>query len=1658
MHDTPVYHALFFVSYAMVTSRSVAIMYASGPLSAPPASVYLWLNSTRKHLVRPLQQAGAVVSVHACLDQNSKGSALPAMLQDVLHARVRLMQSACDDLTGDALRCCTSVKNDCDTDFVDRKYTWQWYRQLSCFSSLIDAVPFDYVIRARVDLWWVDDFPVALINRGQGNIVLRYKSACHLGEPITLGTLQQAYYKIGPKMCSDTNPPMCGTLNYACGTFDDQFALVPAHHAPVFFQFAAQRLTPAYAELRKRVRPCAGWRTSEGRLTEYLLANSTPVKIEPLPVELAGSTIKRERQMPPRLVVGDPDWDPSTQIRCALRNESSGVGAWMLEAGILEGLSPSQLQLVLKQVGGHVIMKHVHGSSAVRSRVRTLVPLNKRALFDSVIETYAARYLTRKPSQSYLIDQRDIMRQYQRDATVVTALAGKPRAFKRRLAESHHKHRRESGIALTFVVQYWHHPRQLAVICARLQHPQLEVIVHADSNSSDDHAAFTAVMRAHENVRIIQSNNIHEIRGYNLAAVHSKGWLLAFSQDDRLPPVSTNWVDSVVASFVMIPKLGLLGLHRGSPLLFHRRQELLGTCGDAKDRADAGTQWHLLPSKDMVGPVMAAAWLNMGPLVIRQKIFRKLGGFNDSYSEPGKLGIGYDGELTARAVLSGHYAALVCPSRATYFRNGCGGKATTKTNAKQRERVIAGHVNEARFMRHFKASEKIVLAKVREAQVALFQNRSIQLALARLFPNCSRCSASRGRGTDFHEVDHLCRSNAGPSPLTVQMHLAKGLSDVQWERAPAANHRPAAYCRGPRLPNTLIGQCMDSSIAQRACEEHGMCAGLHFDGYFHACRMLICADGTGHSTGRRSGDLTQRFAARAGGPAELAGLLHSISNQGCSPSGFMMRHLISQHSLMSFSGTAARYFTIVETLQGTWLVWKDGVINGELSYALLEGADAARPTLWYQNRRTFLSEQHEAGQQARKYLLSHNTALLIHEGRMVAIGGRHMGDSPNEDGVYLTSTDAAMLPLAVNWSVPRMLFDGHVQGCIDGRINVNGISPLVRHGVCEYDGRLSLVHFQGRYLLYARANPTLGRRFVQVTSSVDLSQWTPLRSISMKSIDACGAIVYTFAAQRHPLHESRLVAFFPAIVGCTGSSSPEGPRIRTVSGLDCKSPSRQDSDSRLANASLMISCSANGHSWSKPFPLFLCRSSVGLRVASLPVSNGLRLVGNRLFVWVHQDVPYDRRLRGANRSKVVRYELDGAAFRSWSAQECDETLEPSAPIAADEKLRLRPYNSSHFMRSLAKLWYSQRGQEKELNESGFGWCGGHVPLAPWARSRQMISHVNDDFFFNETWLNGLPNALGGQVNVTSTGMVEVPTSTPQTHNTLSTSSESCSRALATQRSKFGQTWYQSTISSPPDHHADRNRVWLYHKHRLIYVENQRAASRELRRLLSQALRQFPQRIFSPYMARPSKYVNNTQALKAVNHEALMSYFESRRFVVATFVREPIDTFISGYHELSHRWRGKPNNSTWQRLPCNTPGPRFSAFVNNLLRWSPGSLGIQGYHVWPQVLKTDVLPPGTQFDFIGKVETLSESLAALAALLTGRLSDSNRAVHAARMKPKPVRQTHGSGTDRLRTCDTELKDETAVNISTATTVQLCQLLEADYTCYGYELPPECSAVV
>ena len=131
--------------------------------------------------------------------------------------------------------------------------------------------------------------------------------------------------------------------------------------------------------------------------------------------------------------------------------------------------------------------------------------------------------------------------------------------------------------------------------------------------------------------------------------------------------------------------------------------------------------------------------------------------------------------------------------------------------------------------------------------------------------------------------------------------------------------------------------------------------------------------------------------------------------------------------------------------------------------------------------------------------------------------------------------DGVAEPVRTQWRDKRLLLSGSHPGCVERRQ-----APYLYPGVCEFDGRLSLVYFRDRYFLYARANMAArGERFVQVTSSVDLKKWSPFELVKVEGYNHTEGDIYFFAVQLNPVHPRTLVALFPLVhhlQGCIGIS------------------------------------------------------------------------------------------------------------------------------------------------------------------------------------------------------------------------------------------------------------------------------------------------------------------------------------------------------------------------------------------------------------------------------------------------------------------------------------------------------------------------------------------
>ena len=364
-------------------------------------------------------------------------------------------------------------------------------------------------------------------------------------------------------------------------------------------------------------------------------------------------------------------------------------------------------------------------------------------------------------------------------------------------------------------------------------------------------------------------------------------------------------------------------------------------------------------------------------------------------------------------------------------------------------------------------------------------------------------------------------------------------------------------------------------------------------------------------------------------------------------------------SLPGLASQPWRYFSAFTCDGATCLVFKDHVREAWVGGVVSVDGEGLRfdsmvqlvmPSTWHTARMT------------------HNLAILVDDGGgyLLAGGqhlqawartcnwdrGRHIPCRPGmrpHNGIWLvrgkswrysstkgiaasTSLDWGANDVPSQWRDARPLINGSHPGCVERRSQVLSRGRRVP-STCEYDGRLSLVRFHGRLLLFTRANPAeAGERFVQLTTSVDDGRsWTPFQMIILRGYEHKHGEIYFFAAQVNPVHPSSMVAIFPMVHRFRGC--------------------------------IAASVSLDGQHWTAPTPLIPCDVD-GERTIDHPVAGLLRR-GERVIFYVHENVPgisddraftqpqslpsYLRR-----QSRLVRYSLPVADFRRWAIRSLRE--------------------------------------------------------------------------------------------------------------------------------------------------------------------------------------------------------------------------------------------------------------------------------------------------------------------------------------------------------------------------------------------------------------------
>lgn len=176
-----------------------------------------------------------------------------------------------------------------------------------------------------------------------------------------------------------------------------------------------------------------------------------------------------------------------------------------------------------------------------------------------------------------------------------------------------------------------------------------ELIVCEDGSLDGSHDAWLRRLVG-PNDFLLHSNDIHEIRAYNRAIAFAQGDIICLMQDDDRPPRDGSWLAKALEVFARYPALGVLG----------------GWCGfDEYFAVEYNAPWlpaglRRIPSVDPYTglPLMFVENVNIGPYLLRKRLFDQLGGFDLAFSAPGEPGITFEAEFCYRAWLEGYQVAL----------------------------------------------------------------------------------------------------------------------------------------------------------------------------------------------------------------------------------------------------------------------------------------------------------------------------------------------------------------------------------------------------------------------------------------------------------------------------------------------------------------------------------------------------------------------------------------------------------------------------------------------------------------------------------------------------------------------------------------------------------------------------------------------------------------------------------------------------------------------------------------------------------------------------------------------------------------------------------------------------------------------------------------
>jgi glycosyltransferase involved in cell wall biosynthesis len=204
--------------------------------------------------------------------------------------------------------------------------------------------------------------------------------------------------------------------------------------------------------------------------------------------------------------------------------------------------------------------------------------------------------------------------------------------------------------AVSVVVQSFNQVKNVAELEARLRRTCPHELIVCEDGSLDGSLEAWLDRLTGPNDFLLRSNDIHEIRAYDRAIGYARGEIVCLMQDDDRPPADGVWLAEALDLFARYPRLAVLGGWCGFNEFFDEEFNApwLPTGAGSIPTIDAHTG----------RPLLFVENVNIGPYLVRKRVYHQLGGFDYRFSPPGEPGITFEAEFCYRAWQHGHQVAL----------------------------------------------------------------------------------------------------------------------------------------------------------------------------------------------------------------------------------------------------------------------------------------------------------------------------------------------------------------------------------------------------------------------------------------------------------------------------------------------------------------------------------------------------------------------------------------------------------------------------------------------------------------------------------------------------------------------------------------------------------------------------------------------------------------------------------------------------------------------------------------------------------------------------------------------------------------------------------------------------------------------------------------